>query len=187
MTNWISVRRVPRTLAALAVLGLALAAAPRASAQTAATGPQTYASTLSHAQVSYPSATEVVITMQATGNLPGLLTLTLNHDAGSTDVTSATWALAVSYAQYSALPAGTTSDDPDAQPMTLVNEGTLGGKLTGATLVTDANGAIVGVSGAQLFIVSGSLQFDGAAGGGSMQATGFADFATSSGTLSLNF
>ena len=187
MSNWIPSRRLSRVVAVLAVFGLAFVAAPGASAQTPATGPQTYSSNLTHAQVSYPSATQTVITMQATGDLPGLLTLTLNHDAGSTAVTTATWALAVAYAQYSALPAGTTTDDPDAQPMTLVNEGTLGGTLSGGTLVLDANGAVVGLSGAQLFIVSGSLQFDGAAGGGSMQATGFADFATSSGTLSLNF
>ena len=187
MTISVWIRRSVRTTGWLALLGLMVGLTPVRAAQAQTAGPQTYVSDLSHAQVSYPSATQVVITMQAVGALPGLLTLTLNHDAGSTAVTSATWALAVAYAQYSPLPAGTTSDDPDAQAMTLVNEGTLGGKLTGATLVVDSNGAVVGVSGAQLFIVSGSLQFDGAAGGGSMQATGFADFATSSGTLSLNF
>jgi hypothetical protein len=187
MSNSTMIDRLSRAAAVLAVFGLALVAAPRASAQTPANGPQTYFSALTHATVSNPTPTQTVITMQATGDLWGLLTITANHASGSMVVTSASWALAVDYAQYLPMTSDAPSDDPDAQPMVLINEGTLGGTVTGATLVTGAGGQITGLSGAQLFIVSGSLQFNGVAGGGSLQATGFADFATSSGTLSLNF
>ncbi|HEY7789969.1 MAG TPA: hypothetical protein VIC33_05625 [Vicinamibacterales bacterium] len=187
MAHWPSLGRWGRLVALCALAALAGPLASTTSARAQSAGPQAYTSTLSHARVSLAAGNHVVITMQATGDLPGLLTLTLDEDPATGSFTKGSWALAVSYAEYLPITGTAPSDDPDAQPLEYVNKGTLGGTLTGVTLQIDSNGQLVGLSGVQLSIVSGSLQFDGATGTGATQATGLADFDHTSGSLSLTF
>ncbi len=149
-----------------------------------------HASTLGYATASVVSPTRLVVTMVATGDLPGLVTLTIDRDPATHAVTSGTWSLVVAYAKDVAVAAASGNsapgDDPDGgMGIDLVNRGTLAGTLAGGTLQFDAAGAFTGFTSSQLLVNHGSVEFAGAAGGGSISATGTGT--ATSGTLALNF
>jgi hypothetical protein len=187
MANWPAALRWSRLVAICALAAFAGPLASTVAARGQVVGTQVYTSNLSHARVSASPTNHLVITMQATGELPGLLTLTFNQDPATGALTTGSWALVVSYAKYLPITQDAPTDDPDAQPLVYVNEGTLGGTFTGATLQIDVSGQVVGLGGARLTVVSGSLQFDGVSGNGSATASALNDVDQTSGSLTLAF
>ena len=187
MANWPFAGRWSRLVALCALAAFAGPLASPVAARAQVVGTQVYTSSLSQAHVSMSPANQLVITMQATGDLPGLLTLPFDRDPATGVFTAGNWALVVSYAEYLPITGNAPTDDPDAQPLVYVNKGTLGGTFTGAALQADANGNVAGLTGIRLTVVSGSLQFDGVSGSGSATASALNDLQHTSGSLTLAF
>jgi hypothetical protein len=148
--------------------------------------------TLTQASVSAAGNGAYTVTMEAAGNLRGLLTLKLNRRSDGTAFGQ--WALLVAYVQ-DLNPDGTPHEhsesqdheDPNHQEhIALVNRGTMGGRVTAATLGFDAGGALVSIDGLQLDVESGSLEFAGMTGHGNVDAANLGDAAASSGSLHVN-
>jgi hypothetical protein len=176
-----------------------LASLTPAAAQTPA--PATHLTTLTRARVSTLSEGRLVVSMEAQGDLPGLVTLTLNPD-GAGGYTGQ-WAHVVAFledlnADGTSAP---TEHAPDVHEMLLhepvlheqhreftrpVRRGTISGAVVAATVRTDANGTITGVNFAQLTVAAGSLTFHGAAGTGFV-ATVVSDGVFAGNNLSLSF
>jgi hypothetical protein len=179
----------------LAIVGRAAAAA-LVSLATLTLGTAAYAAdaetrnvVLAGARVSNVSAARVVVTMEASGDLRGLLTLTLDRVDGHL---AGEWALVVRYLQDfddDGNPTAPDFDHSDGEPhehFQLVDKGTLSGPIADGALATDAEGTITGVT-VQLGVSEGSLTFQGAAGSGWAAATVINDIHVSTGTLTLTF
>lgn len=146
--------------------------------------------TLAQASVSPAAGGTYTVTMEAAGNLRGLLTLRLKQEADGT--ARGEWALLLAHVQ-DLNPDGTPADhsheseEPGhAEHIALVNRGTIGGTVSAAALGFDASGALVSIDGLQLDVVSGSLELEGAAGNGSLDAASLGDAAASTGSLRIN-
>lgn len=112
---------------------------------------------LAHAAVSYNSsvtgsqtaaAEGVSLNLNASGDLPGMLTLTLKHEGGR--VAGGSWALTVLPADADALSA---------------EKGRLSGSVAGGTLSIDANGIVTAAEGLQLTVQNGTGQYAAVTGG----------------------
>jgi hypothetical protein len=104
---------------------------------------QTYNDAVSGSQTASADSVTVAFNLNATGELPGMLHLTVRHEGGN--ITGGTWKLTV-------LPA-----NADA---TANETGTLTGSFSGGTLTLDTNGIATGASSVQLTVQSGTGQFE---------------------------
>ena len=102
----------------------------------------TYNNAVSGAQTAAAESGSVAFNLTATGDLPGMFSLTLKHENG--DVNGGTWTLTV-------LP-------PNADA-TSSESGTLTGSFSGGTLTLDANGIATAANSIQLSVTSGTGQF----------------------------
>jgi hypothetical protein len=159
-----------------------------------------HAVTLSQPRVSTRGAGEIVIALQARGDIRGLVTLTLHADG---DAIAGEWSLVSAYFQdidengnpidVEVAPGDSSSSDdpaehhdedsPHVERITYVNRGTLGGTIDGGHVIVNADGTLTGIEGVHLTIVSSTLTFEGASGGGSLESPALGD----GGSLSLTF
>ena len=102
----------------------------------------TYNDTVSGAQTASAESGSVAFNLTATGDLPGMFSLKLQHEGGN--VNGGTWTLTV-------LP-------PNADATSSEN-GTLTGSLSGGTLTLDANGIATAANSIQLTVTSGTGQY----------------------------
>jgi hypothetical protein len=134
-----------RTLPALLSTTLALLACFTLARAAAAT----FNDTVEGSQTASGEGEGVAMNLNATGDLPGILTLSLKHEGGK--VTGGSWTLTV-------LP-------PDADA-TSNERGRLAGSFTGGALTLDENGIVTAADSVLLTVQSGTGQFAGVSGGG---------------------
>jgi hypothetical protein len=170
-----------------------LVTAAAASAQALA--PNGHLGMLTDARVSTLASGRIVVSMEAGGDLPGLMTITLDKDAGGAYVGQ--WALVVAFVE-DLNPDGTVAttrpevnEDPliheqHHDRMRAVRRGTLSGAVVSATLRLREDGGIAGVDFAQLSLGRGSLTFVGVTGNGVL-TTIVTDGAVAGNSLSLTF
>ena len=103
---------------------------------------QTYNDTVSGSQTASAESGSVAFNLNATGELPGMLSLTVRHDSGN--ITGGTWKLTV-------LPANADATSSET--------GTLTGTFSGGTLTLDTNGIATSASSVQLTVQSGTGQY----------------------------
>ena len=154
-------------VAAAAIIGSGvISIAPLLLAQE----PALHESALGSARVSGVSASEVVITLDATGDLRGLLTVKLDL-APDGSIAGGEWALVSSYVE-DLNPDGTPvtpeeqhegeephdHEAPHQEFVRLVDDGTLGGEVLTGSLTRGPDGAIT-LAGIQLALSSGTLTF----------------------------
>ena len=179
-----SLRALRSALPGCAAL-LAIGILPAAAQQ----GPAAYNDNLGLASQYYDNDGRLVITLQAKGDLPGVLTIVVLTNADGT-IRSGEWALNVSYTAplHPNAPPDPNSSDPDsAQGEQLVQRGTLTGTIEGGSVVLNGS-AVAGVNGLLLQVASGSMEFSAVnAGSGQVDATSVADSTNSTGTASLSF
>jgi hypothetical protein len=102
----------------------------------------TYNDTVSGSQTASAESGSVAFNLNATGELPGMLSLTVRHEGGN--ITGGTWKLTV-------LPANADANSSET--------GTLTGTFSGGTLTLDTNGIATAASSVQLTVQSGTGQF----------------------------
>lgn len=103
----------------------------------------TYNSTVNGSQTASAESGSVAFNLSATGELPGMLSLTVRHEGGN--ITGGTWKLTV-------LPANADATSSET--------GTLTGSFSAGTLTLDANGIATAASSVQLNVQSGTGQFE---------------------------
>ena len=132
----------------------------------------TYNNTVSGAQTASAESGSVAFNLTATGDLPGMFSLTLRHEGGN--VNGGTWTLTV-------LP-------PNADATSSEN-GTLTGSLSGGTLTLDANGIATAANSIQLTVTSGTGQYASiTSGSGTLNLSADAETPTKlGGPFALNF
>lgn len=180
----------------LYVLSIPLFASSVAMAQTPSTSQShIYTGPLSRARVSNVSPARVIVSADSIGDLPGLLTLTLDV-APDGQVTGGEWALVVSYVedldprgpQEESAHGHGPDDTPHHEYVQLVDKGTVGGSIAGGAIARDGNGTVTAVNGARLTIESGSLTFASVqAGGGTASLGSLSSVGSSRGRLTLTF
>lgn len=139
---------------------------------------------LSRAQVSPTDNNQIIITMDAQGDLPGALTLKLERNGSSSAVVGGEWALVVAYTEELS---GPPSEDGDSGE-SLVQKGTLKGTISGGNITLNPDGSIASIDSMQLVVNGGSLTYDTVTdGSGSVQASGLQEVLTSSGSFALSF
>lgn len=158
------------------------------------TAPQSYRMSLSNAQTSELPDGKLVVTMEATGDLKGLLTLTMN--SSGTQVSGGEWAFVVRYVEYldadgkvipEDAPEVHSESEPHSERPRFVDRGTLAGSVRGGSLAIDDAGHVTGVGSLSIALESGSLTFRGASGTGASEASNIRDVLASSGLLTLVF
>ena len=103
----------------------------------------TYNDTVSGTQTASAESGSVAFNLNATGELPGMLSLTVRHEG--TNITGGTWKLTV-------LPGNADATSNET--------GTLTGSLSAGTLTLDTNGIASGASSVQLTVQSGTGQYE---------------------------
>jgi hypothetical protein len=151
-------------LPTLLIFVLALLLSPHTAA--------TYNNTVSGSQTAAPETGSIALNLTATGDLPGMLSVTLKHEGGN--VNSGTWTLTV-------LPPNADASSTET--------GTLTGTFTSGTITLDSNGIATAVSSAQLTIQSGTGQFSTiSTGSGTLSLSADPENSTKlGGPLALNF
>ena len=131
-----------------------------------------YNNTVSGSQTASAESASVAFNLNATGDLPGMLSITLLHEGGN--VNGGSWKLTV-------LP-------PNADA-TSNETGTITGSFSGGTVTLDANGVVTGASSVQLNVQSGTGQYQAITrGSGTLGLSADAENSTKlSGTLALSF
>lgn len=131
-----------------------------------------YNNTVSGAQTASAESGSVAFNLNATGDLPGMLSVTLKHEDGN--VNGGTWTLTV-------LP-------PNADA-TSNESGTLTGSFSGGSLTLDANGIATAANSIQLTVTSGAGQFASiTSGSGTLNLSADAENSTKlGGPLALSF
>jgi len=154
---------------------------------------------LSEARVSPLPDGRIVVSFHATGDVRGLLTLTLARAADGQ--IGGEWVLVSRFLQDldpDGIPledpnagdhseAGTDSGEPQQEYAAFVERGSLSGRISGGVLAFDGAGLLERIDALGLEITHGSLEFDGASGAGTAIANGLNDGAAASGSLSLAF
>ena len=102
----------------------------------------TYNNTVSGSQTAAAETGSIALNLNASGDLPGMLSATLKHEGGN--VNGGTWTLTV-------LPPNADASSTET--------GTLTGTFTSGTITLDSNGIATAVSAAQLTVQSGTGQF----------------------------
>jgi len=132
----------------------------------------TYNDTVSGSQTASAESGSVAFNLNATGELPGMLSLTVRHEGGN--ITGGTWKLTV-------LPANADANSSET--------GTLTGTFSGGTLTLDTNGIATAASSVQLTVQSGTGQFAAITSGtGTLSLSADPENSTKlGGPLALNF
>ena len=132
----------------------------------------TYNNTVNGSQTAAAESGSIALNLNATGDLPGMLSLTLKHESGN--VNGGTWTLTV-------LPPNADASSSET--------GTLTGTFTSGAITLDANGIATAVNSVQLAVQSGTGQFAAiTAGGGTLGLSADPENSTKlSGPLALNF
>ena len=153
-----------------------------ASALAYGQSPTTYNINLALAEQSQDDQGRQIVTMMASGDLPGLLTLVLSVAPDGT-VTGGEWSLVVSYVTI-VNPNGQTEEEKGE---TLVQKGVLSGTvLAGGTTLN--NGAVSAIGYLQLDLSQGTVQYASVPNGsGSASATSTDDRTNSAGSATLTF
>ena len=107
-----------------------------------------YSNTVNGSQTASAESGSVALNLNATGDLPGLLSVTLRHEGGN--VSGGTWKLTVL---------------PQNADATSTESGTLTGSFTGGAMTLDANGIVTAASSVQLTVQSGTGQFEAVTSG----------------------
>jgi hypothetical protein len=170
---------------------LTLALAPPSDPVQAAGGHEI---TLARSRVAMLERGRIVASFDATGDIKGMLTVTIDRGVGA--ALGGEWVLVSRYLRDL-----TPEGEPDEQAVErraalpgeelhrlhkeyieIRERGTLRGSISGGALVFDVDGRLTGIEGLQLAIQGGSIEFKGAAGSGTLTASGLRD---QSGTGSL--
>jgi hypothetical protein len=132
----------------------------------------TYNDTVSGTQTASAESGSVAFNLNATGELPGMLSLTVRHEG--TNITGGTWKLTV-------LPANADATSNET--------GTLTGSLSGGTVTLDTNGIASSASSVQLTVQSGTGQYEAITSGtGTLTLSADPENSTKlGGPLALNF
>lgn len=132
----------------------------------------TYNNTVSGAQTASPESEGAALNLNATGDLPGMLNIKLQH--GSGNVTGGTWTMTV-------LPQNADANSNQT--------GTLTGTVSGGTVTIDANGIVSAVNSIQLTVQSGTGQYESiTSGNGTLNLSADPENSTRlGGPLVLNF
>ena len=107
-----------------------------------------YNSTVTGSQTASAESGSIALNLNATGDLAGILSVTLRHEGGN--VSGGTWKLTVL---------------PQNADATSTETGTVTGSFTGGTMTLDANGITTAVSSVQLTVQSGTGQFEAVTSG----------------------
>ena len=99
-------------------------------------------STVSGAQTAAPENGAVAVNLNATGDLPGMVKVTLQRDGSN--VSGGSWSMTV-------LPQNADANSSET--------GTLTGSISGGSVTLDANGVISAVTSVQLTVQSGTGQY----------------------------
>lgn len=131
-----------------------------------------YNNTLTGSQTASAESGSVAFNLNATGDLPGMLSITLKHEGGN--VNGGTWKLTV-------LPSNADATSNET--------GTITGNFSGGTITLDANGIVTGASSVQLNVQSGTGQYQAVTtGSGTLGLSADAENSTKlSGPLALSF
>ena len=108
----------------------------------------TFNDTVSGSQTASAETGSIALNLNASGDLPGILTLTIRHEGNN--VTGGTWTLTV-------LP-------PNADANSSAT-GSLTGSLAGGTLTLDSNGIAAAANAVQLTVQSGTGEYAAVTGG----------------------
>lgn len=132
----------------------------------------TYNDTVTGSQTASAESGSVAFNLNATGDLPGMLKLTLRHEGGN--ISGGTWTLTV-------LPQNADASSSES--------GTLSGSFTGGTLTLDTNGIVTTTNSLQLSVQSGTGQYQAVTGGsGTLSLSADAENPTKlNGPFSLSF
>ena len=107
-----------------------------------------YSNTVNGSQTASAESGSVALNLNATGDLPGPLSVTLRHEGGN--LSGGTWKLTVL---------------PQNADATSTESGTLTGSFTGGAMTLDANGIVTAASSVQLTVQSGTGQFEAVTSG----------------------
>lgn len=107
-----------------------------------------YNNTVSGSQTASAESGSVAFNLNATGDLPGMLSVTIRYEGGN--INGGTWTLTV-------LPANADATSNES--------GRLTGTFTGGTITLDASGIATAASGVQLTVQSGTGQFESVTSG----------------------
>ena len=131
-----------------------------------------YNNTLTGSQTASAESGSVAFNLNATGDLPGMLSITLKHEGGN--VNGGTWKLTV-------LPSNADATSNET--------GTITGNFSGGTITLDANGIVTSASSLQLNVQSGTGQYQAVTSGtGTLGLSADAENSTKlSGPLALSF
>jgi len=131
-----------------------------------------YNNTVTGSQTASAESGSIAFNLNATGDLPGMLSVTLRHENGN--VNGGTWTLTV-------LPANADASSSET--------GRLTGTFTGGAITLDANGLATAANSVQLSVQSGAGQFEAITGGsGTLSLSADAENSTKlGGPLTLNF
>ena len=131
-----------------------------------------YSNTVTGSQTASAESGSVAFNLNATGDLPGMLSVTLKHEGGN--VNGGTWTLKVL---------------PQNADATSSETGTITGSFSGGSVTLDANGVVTGASSVQLSVQSGTGQYQAVtSGSGTLGLSADAENSTKlSGPLALSF
>jgi hypothetical protein len=131
----------------------------------------TYNNTVSGSQTAAAETGSIALNLNATGDLPGMLSIKLKHEGAN--VNGGTWTLTV-------LPPNADANSTET--------GTLTGTFTSGTITLDANGIATAASSVQLTVQSGTGQFSTiSAGSGTLSLSADPENSTKlGGPLALN-
>ena len=132
----------------------------------------TYNNTVTGSQTAAAESGSIALNLNATGDLPGMLSITLKHEGGN--VNGGTWTLTV-------LPPNADANSTET--------GTLTGNFTSGTITLDANGIATAASSVQLTVQSGTGRFSTiSTGSGTLSLSADPENATKlGGPLALDF
>jgi hypothetical protein len=169
------------------VVGLFAAAA--LSVVAIAQSTTTHNVTLAVADQSVDASGRTVITMMASGDLNGVLTVALQVRADGS-IATGEWALNVSYTaplNPNAQPDPSLPDPDSPLEEQFIQRGVLKGTLTGGS-ETLANGQVVAISGLQLSLTGGTVEYASVtSGNGTLQGSNLSDRDNSNGSMTLKF
>ena len=131
-----------------------------------------YNSTVTGSQTASAESGSIALNLNATGDLAGILSVTLRHEGGT--VSGGTWKLTVL---------------PQNADATSTEIGTLTGSFSDGTMTLDANGIATAVSSVQLTVQSGTGQYEAVtSGSGTLSLAADAENSTKlGGPLALSF
>jgi hypothetical protein len=140
-------------------------------------------STLQRARFDDLGGGRIRVSMEATGDTRGDMTLILDYAADGT-VTGGTWSQVCSYAED----AGGIDEDGDSRGVNFVDKGTLSGTIVAGSLNLNSDGSPSAITAIQLTIESGSLTYSAVTGGnGLVNGWNLSDQHASAGSSMLNF